>query len=215
MNSWHSWSSNSRWLVFSSKENSAYTQLFLTRIDEQGNDSPPVLLEQFTSPDRAANIPEFVRRKPEAIEVIREQYVDDISYMRAGKAFQDGDDFKGAVQALKKAVDLNPRSPIAHGELGFALLKLGKFEEAIVQFESVLRLDPEDDRAHNGLGFAKSRQGKPEEAEKHFRDALKLNPRHWLAHGGLAVVLRRLGRQKEAAFHSAEATRLRRKSGGG
>ncbi len=46
MNSWHSWSSNSRWLVFSSKVNTAYTQLFLTHIDADGNDSPPVLLER-------------------------------------------------------------------------------------------------------------------------------------------------------------------------
>ena len=61
MNSWHSWSSNSKWLVFSSKVNTPYTQLFLTHIDENGNDSPPVLLERFTSPDRAANIPEFVK----------------------------------------------------------------------------------------------------------------------------------------------------------
>jgi Tol biopolymer transport system component len=50
MNSWHSWSSNSRRLVFSSKVNGPYTQLFLTHIDDDGNDSPPVLLERFTSP---------------------------------------------------------------------------------------------------------------------------------------------------------------------
>ena len=36
MNSWHSWSPNGKWLVFSSKANSPYTQLFLTHIDEQG-----------------------------------------------------------------------------------------------------------------------------------------------------------------------------------
>lgn len=64
MNSWHSWSPNSRWLVFSSKEFSPYTQLFITHIDENGNDSPPVLLQGFTASDRAANIPEFVNIKP-------------------------------------------------------------------------------------------------------------------------------------------------------
>jgi len=60
MNSWHSWSPNGKWLVFSSKANSAYTQLFITHIDEQGRSSPAVLLENFTASDRAANIPEFV-----------------------------------------------------------------------------------------------------------------------------------------------------------
>lgn len=215
MNSWHSWSSNSRWLVFSSKVNSAYTQLFLTHVDEQGNDTPPVLLEQFTSPDRAANIPEFVPRRPDAIQVIRERYVDDLSYVRAGEAFGMGEDYEGAVGALRKAVALNPRSAEAHGQLGFALFKLGRLEEAIVHYEKALALDPRDDRAHNGLGFVKSRQGKLDEAEKHFREALRLNPQHWLAHGGLADVLKRLGRHREAALHSAEAERLRQRAGGG
>ncbi len=40
MNSWHSWSPNGRWLVFSSKAYSAYTQLFLTHIDDEGRSTP-------------------------------------------------------------------------------------------------------------------------------------------------------------------------------
>ncbi len=78
MNSWHSWSSNSRWLVFTSKANTAYTQLFLTHVDANGQDSPPVLLENFTVPDLAANMPEFVPLKADAIQHIREQLVDDM-----------------------------------------------------------------------------------------------------------------------------------------
>ena len=64
MNSWHSWSPNGRWLVFSSKAFTPYTQLFLTHIDEDGQDTPPVLLKNFTDQDRAANIPEFVNIRP-------------------------------------------------------------------------------------------------------------------------------------------------------
>jgi hypothetical protein len=60
MNSWHSWSPNGKWLVFASKANGPYTQLWLTHIDSEGNDSVPVLLDWFTSIDHAANIPEFV-----------------------------------------------------------------------------------------------------------------------------------------------------------
>jgi hypothetical protein len=75
MNSWHSWSPNGKWLVFSSKAWSDYTQLCLTHIDENGDSTPPVLLAHLTAPDRAANIPEFVNTSPTAIVKIREQFV--------------------------------------------------------------------------------------------------------------------------------------------
>ena len=60
MNSWHSFSPNGRWLVFSSKSRSPYTQMFLTHLDEEGNDSPAILIENATAANRAVNIPEFV-----------------------------------------------------------------------------------------------------------------------------------------------------------
>ncbi len=75
MNSWHSWSPNGKWLVFSSKAWSDYTQLCLTHIDDNGESTPPVLLSHLTAPDRAANIPEFVNTQPGAIVRIHEQFL--------------------------------------------------------------------------------------------------------------------------------------------
>ncbi|MCP4726642.1 MAG: hypothetical protein GY863_16475, partial [bacterium] len=74
MNSWHSWSPNSKWLVFSSKVFSPYTQFLITHIDENGNDSPPVLLRNFVFPERAANIPEFVNIDPGSRRMINERF---------------------------------------------------------------------------------------------------------------------------------------------
>jgi hypothetical protein len=65
MNSWHSWSPNGKWLVFSSKVNTPYTQLFLTHIDARGKSTVPVLLSRFSSPNRACLVPEFVNADPE------------------------------------------------------------------------------------------------------------------------------------------------------
>ena len=72
--SYHSWSSNSRWLVFSSRRTDGlYTQPFLAYIDEKGNFSKPFLLPQ-RDPDlyfnmlRSFNVPEFITAK---IEVSR------------------------------------------------------------------------------------------------------------------------------------------------
>lgn len=77
MNSWHSFSPNGKWLVFASKAWSDYTQLCLTHIDENGCSTPPVLLEHFTEPNRAANIPEFVNAAPDSIAAIHERFLSD------------------------------------------------------------------------------------------------------------------------------------------
>ena len=61
-------------------------RVILTHIDEAGNDTPPVLLERFTSADRAANIPEFVRLSGDAIAEIKEEFLDAYSFLRAGIA---------------------------------------------------------------------------------------------------------------------------------
>ncbi|MBA4373933.1 MAG: hypothetical protein C0402_13875 [Thermodesulfovibrio sp.] len=70
MNSWHSISPNGRWMVFSSKANGPYTQLWLTHLDAEGRESVPVLLDWFAPADRAANIPEFVNISPEKMNAI-------------------------------------------------------------------------------------------------------------------------------------------------
>jgi hypothetical protein len=70
MNSWHTWSPNSRWLAFVSKENMPYTELYLTHIDENGNDSIPVLVSRFNKPGYAINVPEFVNIEAEGIQSI-------------------------------------------------------------------------------------------------------------------------------------------------
>ena len=97
MNSWHSFSPNGKWLVFSSKAYSDYTQLCLTHIDQQGNSTPGILLEHFTASDRAANIPEFVNAGPTAMKKISEKFLDDYSYVRAAIAFIKAGDHKGCL----------------------------------------------------------------------------------------------------------------------
>jgi hypothetical protein len=64
MNSWHSWSPNGKWLVYVSKALNDYTDMFLTHIDEKGNASVPVLIENAKRFTCATNYPEFMNREP-------------------------------------------------------------------------------------------------------------------------------------------------------
>jgi dipeptidyl aminopeptidase/acylaminoacyl peptidase len=59
MDSWHSWSPDSRWLAFASKrEEGGMTALYLSRIGDDGTDSPPIKLAGF--PGMKINTPQFV-----------------------------------------------------------------------------------------------------------------------------------------------------------
>jgi Tol biopolymer transport system component len=64
--SYHSWSSNSRWFVFSSRRGDGlYTRLYIASIDESGQVSKPFLLPQrefevYTRSLYSYNVPEFV-----------------------------------------------------------------------------------------------------------------------------------------------------------
>jgi len=208
MNSWHSFSPNGRWLVFSSKAHSPYTQLFLTHIDEQGQSSPAVLLEHFTSPDRAANIPEFVNIKSSAIEKIREDFLNDYSFVRAANEFFKADDFDRAEQQSKKALELNPKNVEAHCTLAYALERKGMLEESVKHLLEAISLNPKHTEARYNLGQAMVRQGRLDEAIKHFSLVIQLEPEHTKAHGNLGSILLAKGMIKEAKPHLSEAVRL-------
>ncbi len=63
--SWHSWSSNSKWLVFASKrDDGIYARLYFTYIDEEGHAHPAVRLPVKKPPLASYNIPEFVAHRP-------------------------------------------------------------------------------------------------------------------------------------------------------
>jgi tetratricopeptide (TPR) repeat protein len=175
MNSWHSWSPNGKWLVFSSKAFTPYTQLFLTHIDAEGNSSAPVLLEQFTLPDRAANIPEFVNLRSSDIEHIDENFLNDLSYARSAYAFDRAGDVDKAIRDYTKALEVNPVNPQVHMRLGYLLYhKKHKYDEGMKHTLEAVRLDPENGCARFDLGLALFQQQKMEEAVKQLKMAVNL-----------------------------------------
>jgi len=177
MNSWHSWSPNSKWLVFTSKAYSPYTQLMLTHIDEQGRSTPPVLLSHFTESHRAANIPEFVNVKPTAIRKIKEQFLDDYSFVRAGNEFFKAGETENAIQEYLNALKLNPNNAMAHTQLGFLLYNVKyQLEEGFAHYKKAVELEPNDPRTHYNIGLALLHQNKFDRAICHLKEALARMP---------------------------------------
>ncbi|MFT5042511.1 MAG: Flp pilus assembly protein TadD, partial [Hyphomicrobiaceae bacterium] len=197
MNSWHSWSSNGRWLVFSSKANTPYTQLFLTHIDDEGRSTPPVVLERFTGSDRAANIPEFVPLPADSIAKIKEQFLDAYSFLRAGMSNERTGDYDGAIRSYRRGLEVEPKNPELLNSLGFSLFQLGKSNDAIAAFEKALAVDPKHWKAHNNMALASIDVGELEMAEAHYRESLALEPQP-AVYSDLGFVLERQGLSEEA-----------------
>jgi len=208
MNSWHSFSPNGKWLVFSSKVNSPYTQLLLTHIDQAGQSSPAVVLEHLTSSDRAANIPEFVNARPTAIKRIQEQFLDDYSYLRAASEFFKGDDFVGAEQQCRKSLELNPESAKAHTILGIVLVRQNRLDEANGHLLEAIRLDPTDYESHYALGQSMTRQKKFDEAIRQFSEVLAIRPDYAQAHCYMGSLLLVKGTLDQATVHLSQALNL-------
>jgi tetratricopeptide (TPR) repeat protein len=198
MNSWHSFSSNSRWLVFSSKINTPYTQLFLTHIDKYGNSSPAVVLDRFTNSDRAANIPEFVPRDGDAIARIEERFLDAYSFLRAGMANERTGNYPQAISIYERGLNVEPDNVELLNSLGFALFQKGDSEQAVTALEKALTIDPRHAKAHNNMALASIDLGELELAEAHYRESLAIEPQAPI-YNDLGFVLERQGLIEDAA----------------
>ena len=210
MNSWHSWSPNGHWLVFSAKPRSPYTQLLLTHIDAQGRSTPAVELDRFTTPTTAANIPEFVNPTSRAIRVIRQQFLDAHSYFRAANDAANVDDLEAAERAYRMAIRLDPKYARAHYDLGIILLSKHQLAEAESHLAKAVEADPEFGDAYYSLGSVRGRQGKFQEAVAALREALRLDPEDPDCHLMLGTALSGLDRRAEGKSHLDMAIRLDR-----
>jgi tetratricopeptide (TPR) repeat protein len=176
MNSWHSFSPNGRWLVFSSKSRSPYTQMFLTHLDEEGNDSPAILIENATAANRAVNIPEFVNIPPEGMMKIDVPAAESYRLFDVAYDLQAKGQLEAGIAEWKKVLELDPRNAKAHTNLGVALLRQGNLAEGMTHFQEALEVDPDCNQAHSNLGIELFREGKLDEAIPHLQRALELNP---------------------------------------
>jgi Flp pilus assembly protein TadD len=197
MNSWHSFSSSGRWLVFSSKVNTPYTQLFLTHIDEEGNSTPPVVLDRFTGTYGAANIPEFVPLPADSIAQIKEQFLDAYSFLRAGIANERTGNYPAAVRAYDRGLAVEPENVELLNANGFALFQQDKSDEAVLALEKAIEVDPKHWKAHNNMALASVDLGEFELAEAHYRESLAIEPQPAI-YNDLGFVLERQGLPFEA-----------------
>jgi tetratricopeptide (TPR) repeat protein len=176
MNSWHSFSPNGRWLVFSSKSRGPYTKMFLTHLDQDGNSSPAILIEDATAANRAVNIPEFVNTPPDGMQKIDVPATEFYRRYNIAWELSKKGQYEAALGAWWQALELNPNEANIYMNLGVTLARLGKPVEAITQYQKALELAPDAVEVHFRLGSALADTGQFDQAIVHFRRVLEIRP---------------------------------------
>jgi Flp pilus assembly protein TadD len=205
MNSWHSFSPNGRWLVFSSKSRSPYTQMFLAHIDEFGNDSPAILIENATAANRAVNIPEFVNIASDGMMKIETPVAEYARHVDVATELMKSGHYAASIPEWSKALELSPSEAMPHNNLGVALAETGRVDEAISQYRKALELNPKYPEAHNNWGEALAGKGAVEEAISHFEKAVQLDANYAQARANLGAVLAGTGQTDQAISHLQKA----------
>jgi tetratricopeptide (TPR) repeat protein len=205
MNSWHSWSPNGRWLVFSSKARSPYTQMYLTHIDENGNSSPAILVDNTTASNRAVNLPEFVNIPPDGLEAIKVPAVEQYRIMDQAMKMEENGQNDQAVTLWRNAVAMDPDNAKAQNGLGISLYIAKNIPEALEHLHRAIQINPLSVDSHYVLGKLLLEQGHPDDAISEFETAVTIRHHFASAEEGLASAYQAEGKQEEALAHWRDA----------
>jgi tetratricopeptide (TPR) repeat protein len=142
-----------------------------------------------TLPERKAPAPPLREREAEAC-------------FQNGVALEEtGAPVEQAIEAYRRAVELNPRAAGALVNLGTIQYRLGKYKEAERFYSQALLADPGYPLAHFNMGNLQDEMGAVSLAAGHYEKALALNPGYADAHFNLALLSERTGDPLKAVRH--------------
>ena len=199
-------------MAFSSKSRSPYTQLYLTHVDANGNDSPPILVDNTTAANRAVNLPEFANIPKgglEKIDPLANQF-----YKMESSAIElmTRKQFSEAIAVWRNALQVDPGDGRAHLNLGYSLGQTGQAREALAEYRKGCDLSPEDPVAFAEFALALAQNGKPEEAISNYRKSLALDASNAGVHADLGAILCEKGESAEGLEHLQKAVALKPES---
>jgi tetratricopeptide (TPR) repeat protein len=116
-------------------------------------------------------------------------------------------DYRSPLVLWQTVVDAAPGNARGHMNVGVALTKLGRNEEALAPLGRAIELDPDNAEAHSNLAFALIALGRTEEALSHYRRALEILPTYADAHSNYGRALQQRGEIEAALQHLRAAVR--------
>lgn len=99
-----------------------------------------------------------------------------MAHVQLARIYEGGRDFDRAIQERRRAVETNPDDSSLLLDLGLALGKAGRFQEASEALAQASEANPRDSRSYYWLGIANVQLSKKEDARAAFNRFLELAP---------------------------------------
>jgi tetratricopeptide (TPR) repeat protein len=99
-----------------------------------------------------------------------------LSSYNIGNAQSELGENEAAVEAYKRAIQIDPKLSKPHNNLGLAYAALSRISEALAEFKRAVELRDDYAEAHFNLGIAYLQSGRKEEAQVQQQLLLKLKP---------------------------------------
>lgn len=129
-------------------------------------------------------------------------------YYKSATTYHDLGEFERAISEYRKAIALNPNSPIVFNRLGVAYSELKQYDAALDAYERALALSPMTAEPHYNMGLVYLKKGDLPRALKAFKRAIAMDPEWGDAYTGLGEVYLKQGGFGQAVRAYKQATRL-------
>jgi len=161
----------------------------------------PGMLKPLMRADTVIPLKEFAEREPsDCVKARRELF--------AGIAMEERGNRRGAVDAYKKSLALDPGQWRAQWLLGVSLDMQGKGEESIDVLKTAAKMCPLFSEPVYSLGLVHLKLKRDAEAIAYFDEAAKIDPGYGSIHAMRGVALHRQGKSDEAIASTQRATEV-------
>jgi tetratricopeptide (TPR) repeat protein len=144
------------------------------------------------------------RLKPALIASVASIYL----AILAGAALRQTTYWRDSITLWDHTIACTDGNYVAHNNLGTALLRVNRYDDAAGQFAIASQIDPNYAMAHKNLGQYFLIEGRLDDAEKQSREVVRIQPDSPVAHSNLAGIFIRQGRMDDAAAEFREVLRL-------
>ena len=126
-----------------------------------------------------------------------------INYYRSRIASNPDD-----IELYHQVLTIKPDDGQIHLQLGNALVRQNRFDDAIASYQAALQFHPENFEIYLELAKTFEKQNQYEQAITSYRQAIELNPDNALAHKCLGDILAEIGQLSEATISYRRALQL-------